>query len=321
MQVEAQDYVVVSLSKGMALGRVLKVGKKAVKTKVYNKDGTTMDVLEIDPQHVRVNYGPKLEGGARVGSAVVEPKRKSLTSDLFESVSVHRSTTKAEAEELQDAVDSFASAVRKRKLDRGYAIDLQIRPGSSTAGRYFYRPKEETDVIHIRPQELGTPESKSLLRYTLAHEYGHAVWAHSVGAKQRYVWIELYHEAVQVETSQVMELEGLLHDLEEAGGTSALARDLEPELRPLFRQCLSHIKRVHHLDSKHVDLALLNGRDLRDLWPARVDLGTSSVIVSEYARKSVEELFAEAFALWFVGSKLPQKVSAALTTTLSKLKD
>ncbi len=67
-------------------------------------------------------------------------------------------------------------------------------------------------------------------------------------------------------------------------------------------------KDLHAIDRKHFELALMLGDDVSVYWPKTVELSEKKVIISDYAKRSPEELFAEAFALNFVGKKLPQKL-------------
>jgi hypothetical protein len=61
---------------------------------------------------------------------------------------------------------------------------------------------------------------------------------------------------------------------------------------------------------------------VEDLWPEKdVDKNELNPIVSEYACKNPEELFAEAFSFSLVGKKLPKSVGKLLDKTLSYAKD
>jgi hypothetical protein len=61
---------------------------------------------------------------------------------------------------------------------------------------------------------------------------------------------------------------------------------------------------------------------IEKLWPTdHLDISKLDPLVSEYALKNVEELWAESFALYANKTKLPQKVVTLLEHSLSVIRD
>jgi hypothetical protein len=61
-----------------------------------------------------------------------------------------------------------------------------------------------------------------------------------------------------------------------------------------------------------------NSKALSAIWPTSAAISHSDSLISEYAKTSVQELFAEAFAYHFTGKELPKTIKKLLEKTVKK---
>ena len=132
-------------------------------------------------------------------------------------------------------------------------------------------------------------------------------------------WIYLHHLATTVKTVGKRELEQLLEDLKTAGSVNAFKKELETDDRKLLAAVFKHVKATHQLDHHHVQLLLSLEEEIDFLWPTQIEIGNADLVLTSYAEVSPEELFAESFALWMTGKKLPKQIQNAVDKTMSNL--
>jgi hypothetical protein len=279
-------------------------------------DGKTSPPLEFNGSEVVANLGHAPKVGSVYGISI-EPLHQTQDSSFWGQIRIYQSMDEKRLKNLKRGMQKARDVITDRKLPK-VPFDTEVRnPHGKMAGYYKYRSKAEFDVLCIKPDET-LPESD--LGYVIFHEYGHGIWFRHMTPKQRMEWIHLYHDSVALSKVDRKELKALLTDLKTNGDLDSFIRECDDVGQRTMRAVIRHIKQVHSVEKKHFALALLLGNDIDVYWPSAVELGEKNVLLTEYAKKSPEELFAEAFGLTLAGKKLPSRVRDLLDKTLRSLK-
>lgn len=244
----------------------------------------------------------------------VEPLRERIDHSFWGEIRIFAELDDGQKKALRVALKSV-----KDKLDKIRAPQLplitEIRAQKGKMlGYYKHHPKGETDTLCAK-----VDEGISDMEYVVSHEYAHGIWFRHMTPKQRMSWVRLYHDAVTLSDVTSKELKDILEDIKSNGDLHAYWRECDEETINILRAVFRHIKQVHAIDRKHFELALMLGDDVSVYWPKSVELSEKKVLLTPYATKSPEELFAEAFALSFAGKKLPSLLAERLDKTLRAL--
>lgn len=313
MEIQIGNYVIVNI-----------VGKRVLlKTTAATKDGKRFkgrkeqegdkeETMEFQLKEVVANLGNSPTPGSAY-NVKVEPLREHLEAKWFDEVKVYHPLNDKRRARMKGYMQDFTKKLEKKRLPE-IPTTLELRTQSGTMmGFYKYRPKAETDLMCIK-----LDDELSDMEYRFAHEYAHGLWYRHFTAQMRMAWINLFHSAVAVTAYTNKELKNLLDDLKTNGDLRAFMKD-NPDDLPVLRAILKHIKVTHAMERSHFELAMTLGQDIDQYWPSAVELGEKNQLVSKYAMKSPEELWAESFSLQFIGKKLPSKIEVLRDKCMARL--
>lgn len=314
MKPSVGDYVLLQVNRGKHdLVRVVKASENNYKCRlVVEDDANTAFEFKISEMVANLGHSPRV---GDVYGVKIEPLRERMgNSSFWGEIRLYVDLDDKQKKRLKKGMQEARSVLERRKLPV-VSIDTEIRnPQGKYAGYYKHKPKAECDILCFRPDE-----DFSNLEYVICHEYGHGIWYRHMTPKQRMTWINLFHDAVTLSKVNKKDLANILDGLKTNGDLSSYMKECDEETLRIMRAIVRHIKQVHDLDRKHFELALITGEDVDVYWPSVIEVGEKNVLVSTYAQKSPEELFAESFGLFCSGKKLPKKVSELLDKTLRSL--
>ena len=314
VSVKVGDYVILNFVIGKKiLGKCVAVSKDGTrgKVKLENVDDSE-PAAEFKTSEVVANLGNSPNAGSVYGIKV-EPVRDTLEHPFWGTIYLHHPLDEAELKQFKKALHTVSQKFKSMHLPNN-AIETRVKTQSGKMlGYYKYRPKAECDVLAV----MLDPDMSDL-DYRLSHEYGHSLWFRNFTPKMQMAWINLYHEAVQVSSYSDSDLASLLSDIKTSGDVRGFAKE-NPDEAPVLKSIFRHIAQTHAMSRSHFEMALALGEDIDRYWPSSIELGEKQTILTEYAKRSPEELWAEAFSLSFVGKKLPSKISALLDKCLRTL--
>jgi hypothetical protein len=196
-----------------------------------------------------------------------------------------------------------------------FKVELEVRqPQGKYAGMYKHRPKGDTDILIIKPDL-----TMDGLEYLIHHEYAHGIWYRMMTPKMRLSWVRLYHKYITLQEIKEKELQDILADLEASGSVGGFLREAEENTKAQVKEVLKHILNVHGLNKSHLEMMLENDESISEYWPSSIEMSEKETCITEYARKSPEEFFAEAIAHKFTGRMLPKRVEELYEKTMSRL--
>lgn len=224
----------------------------------------------------------------------------------------------------RDALKSGLARVHKKLSHHGLQgflpIDIEIR---NAKGKYAgsYRHTTSPDA---RDRMVLHPKLWENTPYLVGHESGHGVWYRLLTNKQQARWITLYHSYLTVTDCDSSVVKTLRDDF--CGQSGEHVRDfrgqLDEDTAPVFDLCIDHITTYHGLSVQNIDKLVdaENASALRTMWPTSKVLRTDyEYPVSEYAMTKPEEFFAESFAFWLLGTKLPKRISSLMSEHMQRV--
>lgn len=285
--------------------------------------------VTFSPEHVVVNLGPKPYPGVVYGTDMTRRYLKTLDHDDFGPVHFFNRVNK----ETLAAFWSAMSAVYKEMKKIGLAsivhqdICYEVFPQVSL-GKYsgmFKLSKDSSKNPHRICMSVSdtTMEHVSIPTwfYVLAHELGHA--AHLLwlikSPQAEAAWIAAYTDTVLCETTPAKDLARILKDFLKSGLPAGdYSSGLEEDDLVSFKRALAWLKKTRGISVKEVNLLVQTGKaeSLNDLWPTQVSASRLEPSVTLYACKNYKELFAEAFAFYLCGKKLPASIQSLMEKSL-----
>lgn len=288
---------------------------KAVLEKEKEKDDKAPPVVKFERDDVMAVLGKRPRVGSVYG-VKIEPLVRRLTGvDFWGDIRIYNHFDDHQIKILKTELKEAREHLKKLRVHNGFRFELEIRqPQGKYAGYYKHRPKAETDILCIKP-ELNFEG----FQYIVFHEYAHGIWYRMFTAKMRLSWVKLYHKYITQQEVKEKELQEILGDIESAGSIRDFLGDADEESKIIVKKALKHINEVHGLNKMHLEMALDNGDSLSEYWPTFLELSETETAITDYAKKSPEEFFAEAVAHKFSGRKLPKSIEELYEKSMTRL--
>lgn len=244
----------------------------------------------------------------------VEPLVETNDDPFWGEIRSYKFFTDNQKELFAASLKRVRKEIQRRKLPSPL-VDVELREQKGKmAGMYKYRPSAERDVLQL----MAMDSNNEIMDYITSHEYSHGIWYRCMTPKSKMRWVQHYHEGVTVQVADSKQLSRLRKDIVGSGSFSDFLKS-DFEDNKLVRAIIRSIGQVHGLTKHHLDMALAVGDDLKEYWPDSIETSEKEVLVTDYAKKSPEELFAEAFSYHFVGRKIPKATAELLDKTLRNL--
>lgn len=286
--------------------------------------------VEIQKDAVRINLGP------------TPPDIKIGDCNLAENFTVHQTEHSFFGAINWSFVPDDDVAKRVHKAYTGTAKFLTANGLSTLAQlpvihevyhkvtKYAGRYKSSRDLSKtpgfLRISPLHEKLSLEQSSYITAHEIGHVIDLQLLikRPKLRAKWIDLYHETLAPIVVDKETRADLLAKLKESASLfdfKALIRADEDQVEAA-KAIFAYINKAHGLRPFDIDVILLaeSSDSLDAYWPTSSSCFTRKLTpsVSEYATVNVHELFAESFAFYVAGAKLPKAITALMEESLQK---
>lgn len=314
------DYLVIE-----QLGKARLV--KAVGSKLLLKDPDSVKYgdfdtdIHVEDEHVLANLGQRPANAGKVFGATIEPILAVRQVESYGDVYFTRRMNKEERKQVLSSIVRVSAAYRELGVfpDKPFNTFVLQPRTSGMAGLYKYHSTPE------KPDELALfPESfadKKITDYYTAHELAHGLYFTRLLPEDKSLWVEAYDENIEKAKCGSNTLISIREGLKEIGQVSAYKRQADEREVQALGVILKRIARVHKLQPRHIDDLLKSGSSLKKIWPTDpIELSSKAVLVTDYANKSPEELFAEVMAYHMIGDKIPKTLKALLMDTLKAAK-
>jgi len=327
MIVERDDFVMV-FEQGMTkpvLAKVLKLKNTGYRIILSDerraKFGDQDYEAEISHDMVMANLGPKPAFG-KVYKADVEPYTQTLQSKCFKLPIIDMvGMDERETKQILSAISKL------RKVARSYGfskyirnIQVMVRPGlTKTAGTWGMKKDEGEFITLFLPCTDKLADNALPWDYILFHEIGHHFWNLYMKPNEQARWIRMHRKGLSMQDISATKVTQMRATLEEAGSVKAYRKELEEDEKRNFSKVLSTVCKTMNVKPSELDALMAAGENLADYWiTTPVPMSDSKILITEYARKNPQELFAEAVAHLFSKMEMPEKLTKITTNVVRK---
>jgi hypothetical protein len=281
---------------------------------------------------VVLNLGSTPYPGKYLGLSLEDRYRGAFTTDIGDFHMFVR-LTDPEKELLSKGASSFKEKISS--LDLEFLLEspdliLEVVENlGKYAGMFYSKTKKiQKERIKLARSKTLTGDTGLAVEYLLAHEFGHLLDHHyiSTSAKARTAWINAYKASTEATVIEQEELDSIFSTITSSEGLACnnvreLCGLLDAEDTTKFKYVVKWIKASRQISLKDLN-SLVESSDennilIEDLWPAHpIAVKTLKPVLTEYATVSTQELFAETFAHYVCGSKLPKNLTALIEKSI-----
>ena len=288
---------------------------KAVLEKEKDKDEKSPPVINFEKEDIMAVLGKRPKVGSVYGLKI-EPLVRREHFQFWGDSRIYNWFDDDQFKLLKTALSDAYKTLKKLGVAGYFKVELEVRqPQGKYAGMYKFRPKGDTDILIVKPDL-----TMDGLEYLLHHEYAHGIWYRMMTPKMRLSWVKLYHKYIKLQQIKEDELKHILEEIESNGSIRGYMREAEDETKAQIKEVLKHIKNIHSFDTSHLEMMLENDESISEYWPSAIEMSEKETCITEYARKSPEEFFAEAIAHKFTNRLLPKRVEELYAKTMARLK-
>lgn len=286
-------------------------------------------VVEVSPKHVLINLGDDPKVKKVDGVTISDRFVTSVVHPVWGDVHVLTKVSKEDRDLLKASLDRTARKVEKlglAHLIEGTITEVRSKQGK-WAGKYKHGHGDDPARMIYAPE--WADGSAKAMDYVVLHEFGHRVrYAGVKSPKIRARWLHYYNRSISRTVVTTDDIKEIMKGLANPDGETSLNQTLKEiaaendERTPQLKTLARWFKQVRHLSFRDLGVIWEAGEmdAFNALWPdSDVDSSELAPIVSEYATKNVEELFAESFAYHCTAQKLPSKISDLLEKTLERV--
>lgn len=299
MKISLKDWVIaLDPDDKKVLAQVTQSSGEQYTIEVDDRNRTTKDKIthQVPKEAILANLGDDPPYGRAYGVKVAPIRKKILLKGLGEMI-VRRHLAENEEERVVRALTKHMATMKKYNLDRSLPIDLELdEPQGKYAGSYraYAEGSEHLNLLRLHPKSFdGLP-------LLIAHEWGHHVYYCLLSNKQQVSWCKLYARMRELTKADSGAFKRMCKDFVDAQvSVNDWSKELEEKEQPLFDAALDYIYDTFGLSTKHINQMVNESIDISIYWPElAMILAETKPLVTEYAMRAPEELFAESFMLY-----------------------
>jgi hypothetical protein len=318
------DYVIVKLYGKYKLVLVTTIAGEEVSG--FLEDELARDehqnAIKFPLTDIVANFGKNPEPGRAYG-VIVEPFQRSVKSGRWGTISFYRHMTAKDIKVLRGSLVRTFDVMHDRLLTGFAPLSLEIRPPAGKYAGWYKRISkfDQPDVLCLKPRIFDGLTNEEIDRLVY-HESAHGIWWRLIPKAMHLKWLGVFHKRMVLRNVDNDTLQSIRKSIQESGLSlsSYLKHEATDDTEIIIREVVKYVKRIHRLEPIDIDLILEHGKSLKKLWPTHSDLSSPYIDVSEYAATNARELFAESFAFFMTGIKLPPDLDKLMNMTLNDIK-
>jgi hypothetical protein len=316
LPVEKDDFIIVRIGKKnkLCFAHSPKRNTAYIEDTMANDEPQT---VEYTAETLVANLGSDPAPGKAYG-VDIQPHYGEVATPIG-PMHIYRKLEDEEKEAITIAIKRIKKKVEEQGLGKVFPFTrLEVLNAKGKwAGTYSVSFKSGTpeDMVKLHPKIIS---DQIYNQYIFAHEIGHGIWFKFVSEKVRAEWLEIYNSLTKVSKAKKQEMEDLCTSLVASQqSVREFQRDIEEDELALFKEALGYLKKHHKMSPEDVNTLLnQNSKALAAIWPTSASYSNSESLISEYAKVSVQEMFAEAYAYHTTGKEIPKSVKKLLEKTL-----
>ena len=319
---KAEDYIIFHDDnidkKHNLLGKVEKVNPLLVKLQpdLFGNQPT----VETSRKNILCVVGPKPTSGHVYGVDLSNIYRTSVPMDKFGILHYYWAPEKSVRKALKSA---FAIAAKKLESAKLYTIfDEQVNYSirSMRSAGMYYIGNDEKKIPHrieLDPSRTTIED----LPHCILHEIGH-FYFNKLDDDWQFKWVNLYATYVQMDRFTSRDMKALRDNFVHSGLSFVeFRKELDEPEQTYFKLVQKHLQKCFKLNPKQLQLLYEENQEVViSKFPTSTLKVNYETLVSEYATKNYHELFAESFAFYLLGMKLPKDVNRLIEKTIAVLR-
>lgn len=316
MQYSKDDFLVIKDERKFRLVKVVEAsndGELVVRREESKVEGKRTTET-ISDESVVLNLGSNPPAGTVYGCKI-EPFQSSSDLDGWGTIHYYREVEREDKKTIKKAAAKVWKRLDKERLTAFAPLTVEVRLNKgSEIGYYKIHKSQETDVLCIKPKEFDQTELTRLF----FHEAGHGIMDRMMPSNFRAKWVTTYAYYTSLKALKKDDLIGI-RALVEGNGSLKQVEDVDPDH---LDACIGSIIGNFGIRKADIELLLNEGVSLEAYWPKHtLDLPDNEVPLTDYAMKSVDEFWCEAFAMHMTGTQLPKRIRNLMLKTLNACKE
>ena len=293
-----------------------KVGTKFVLLRVKKRDNghiicatcDSTESKEIKVVDIVANLGTEPEYG-KVFGCDVEPFVRTVER-MFGVVHFFIRMHPKDTKDLLNSLVKATKMLRVAKLKHILPIDVHVRPKKGNISAQIIVQDDEP-VLILRPKTTD-----NLLEIVL-HEVGHLVYRTLLPESMRAVWVNTYHDLVDLNLIHVEDVRSVLSRMEEETTIKRFSKKLDVKDRALLTVGIRYMAKNAGLQESHLTLLFDQGYSLQHMWPTLdTQIVSLKPTLTDKAAKGPEYLFAEVLRLHLMGTMLPKDMKKLIVKSV-----
>lgn len=323
IQVDAHDYVIfLDENDRPSLAKLLSIAEPVYSGILENSRHLeeTTDRVEISPESVIANLGKDpINGSAYNCQIEIYQTKREYPGWGTGTVLYYRKLDKETRKLIGRAIKQARTKIEELGIDLHPFITEIKEPKGRYEGQYKKVSTRDgsvpVDILTLRPAEFDH------LDYLLMHEVGHGIWFRRLTPDIQARWILAYHKAVELQNVKKEDIDQTIAEFVQSGlPCGSFRKTLDEPYSDIWDSCLEFAESKHSLSKKHLDTLIYSGYPVVDFFEVdELTISNMKLVLTEYAQKSPEEFFSEAFAFHMSGG-LPKKLVKLMDLTLASAK-
>ena len=278
-------------------------------------------IVELQEDKVLLNLGPSPQPGSVYGVKIRNLYRKTSEHPKFGAIHFMCKPTKQDMKSLSDGMNGVHASLKKAGLLFLLQEDTVLEATDATAAKYAgcFRYSKDRSKLPSRLEVCVNSNSLKKIgvdsyEYVLAHELGHALHFHHVNQSPELnsKWIRAYKTSVAPKRIDTEVAQTLLDACKTEGSIRGAIGTIEEDNTQSAKLILKWIRTFRGISTKELDILIETGKHeiLDQIWPLKesLSLRENKPLITLYATKNYRELFAEVFAFYITGKKVPEKL-------------
>lgn len=274
---------------------------------------------EVPQNAILCSVGQNPKVGSVYGVDLTNVYRKSVEIEKFGRLLYFYAPEKSVRKALKHAFEIVATKLESEKL---YSIfdEQVIYSVKRMKNAGLFTDCDETNSV---PYHIDiNPEACTIedLPYVFLHEIGHYHF-NKLDSDWQVKWVKLFSSYVRMERFTVKEMKNLRESFANSGLSFAdFKKEIDESDQVYFKSVVQHLCRCFKMTAKQLEILYEEDPEtVLSKFPSTCTKTDYETPVSEYATKNYSELFAESFAFYLLGYKLPEKVNTLTKKTISVL--
>ena len=314
MKVKVGDYVIFVTTNKPQLGVISSIDPLRVQLEPDEK--LKRPIVDIQADNIQAVLGAKTISGTAFGIDVANRYVDLVENGNFGDLALYGYGIKQYVKVLKSAFSIVYKGLNKKGVPTDGLQEILFKAAplkGAMAG--LCKSKKDQCTITIDPNKCTVED----LPLVIAHELGHYFWL-SLESNVRQAWLRAYLRYVKPRSfskEQLAELKDALSDM----NPRDLMRDLDDDdAKFVLRHCVRYLCQSFKVSQSELNAAWENEKEtFLSMFPVSIKINEFEPVISSYACKNYKETFAEAFAFFVTGKKLPSIFNKLVAKTIAVL--